>query len=81
MLHDLFYKKIHNYEIYRKKKFIDVWQKTTNTGKSGATLIAYSKVSAFRFPETDQVYLTCNVEVSSHSYIKIEKFSILSVDG
>ncbi|CAG4976088.1 unnamed protein product [Colias eurytheme] len=47
----------------KKKKLIDLWQKTTNTGKSGATLITYSKVSAFRFPETDQVYLTCNVEL------------------
>nr|XP_026500005.1 uncharacterized protein LOC113403631 isoform X2 [Vanessa tameamea] len=47
----------------KKKKFIDSWQKSTNTGKSGATLIAYSKISAFRFPETDQVYLTCNVEL------------------
>ncbi|KPI98161.1 hypothetical protein RR46_09377 [Papilio xuthus] len=46
----------------KKKKLIDQWQKSRNTGKSGATLIAYSKVSAFRFPETDQVYLTCNVE-------------------
>ncbi|XP_013141477.1 PREDICTED: proteoglycan 4-like [Papilio polytes] len=47
----------------KKKKLIDQWQKSRNTGKSGATLIAYSKVSAFRFPETDQVYLTCNVEL------------------
>lgn len=50
---------------FRKRKIIDVWQKTTNTGKSGASLIAYSKVNAFRFPETDQVYLTCNVEVGN----------------
>ncbi|XP_028042776.1 proteoglycan 4-like [Bombyx mandarina] len=51
----------------KKKKLIDLWQKSTNTGKSGATLIAYSKVSAFRFPETDQVYLTCNVELCTSS--------------
>ncbi|CAF4840043.1 unnamed protein product [Pieris macdunnoughi] len=47
----------------KKKKLIDYWQTSTNTGKSGATVITYSKVSAFRFPETDQVYLTCNVEL------------------
>ncbi|GBP62011.1 hypothetical protein EVAR_46040_1 [Eumeta japonica] len=51
----------------KKKKLIDIWQKTTNTGKSGASLIAYSKLSAFRFPENDQVYLTCNVELCSNN--------------
>ncbi|CAB3232064.1 unnamed protein product [Arctia plantaginis] len=51
----------------KKKKLIDLWQKTTSTGKSGATLIAYSKVSAFRFPDNDQVYLTCNVELCTNN--------------
>jgi hypothetical protein len=62
-----------NIYFFSKKKLIDFWQKSTNTGKSGATLIAHTKVTAFRFPETDQVYLTCNVEVNNIGNINIIK--------
>nr|CAD7569525.1 unnamed protein product [Timema californicum] len=47
-----------------KKKLITTWQRTQQTGKSGASLIAYTSLSAFKFPDKMQVYLTCNIEWS-----------------
>lgn len=48
----------------RKKKLIGEWQKTTQTGDSGASLIAFNSLQAFKFPDKVQVFLTCNIEVS-----------------
>lgn len=49
----------------RKKKLIGFWQKTTDTGKSDATLIVHNNINAFKFPDREQVFLTCNIEVRS----------------
>lgn len=51
----------------RKKKLIGNWIKTFETGDSGATTIAFTNMTAFRFPNTDHVHLSCNVEVSQES--------------
>ncbi|KAE8751605.1 hypothetical protein FOCC_FOCC001452 [Frankliniella occidentalis] len=47
----------------RKRKLIDDWQKTTQTGDSDANLLAYNTLKAFKFPDKVQVFLTCNIEV------------------
>ncbi|CAG0893633.1 unnamed protein product [Darwinula stevensoni] len=47
----------------RKTKLIGFWETTTDTRDSGATLIAYNRVSAFKFPDKAQIFVTCNVEV------------------
>ena len=50
--------------IFRKRKLIGDWEKTrTVLGNSGADLILYNIVNAFKFPDNAQVYITCNVEV------------------
>lgn len=58
-----FTKCLTNFCFFRKKKIIGNWQKTFETGRSGATVIAYNTITAFKFPDKDQVYLTCNIEV------------------
>ncbi len=39
------------------------WRVTDETGGSGATRVTYSNITAFRFPDRDQVYFTCNVDI------------------
>jgi len=47
-----------------KRKLIGDWEKTrTVLGNSGADLILYNIVNAFKFPDNAQVYITCNVEI------------------
>eukprot|EP00090_Calanus_glacialis_P031544 TRINITY_DN5234_c0_g1_i1.p1 TRINITY_DN5234_c0_g1~~TRINITY_DN5234_c0_g1_i1.p1 ORF type:complete len:2002 (-),score=261.87 TRINITY_DN5234_c0_g1_i1:78-6083(-) len=47
-----------------KHKLIGDWEKTrTVLGNSGADLILYNIVNAFKFPDNAQVYITCNVEI------------------
>ncbi|CAB3376481.1 Hypothetical predicted protein [Cloeon dipterum] len=45
----------------KRHKFIHFWQKTSE----GDTIIAYNNLTAFKFPDTPQVYLTCNIEICS----------------
>uniref|UniRef100_T1L3T9 ZP domain-containing protein n=1 Tax=Tetranychus urticae TaxID=32264 RepID=T1L3T9_TETUR len=45
-----------------KPKLMDVWKRTT-TGAQDATVLAYSTVTAFKFPDHSNVHLTCNVEL------------------
>ncbi|KAL9700351.1 hypothetical protein quinque_003792 [Culex quinquefasciatus] len=41
----------------RKKKLFGQWQKTTQTGNTGATLIVHNDIKAFKFPDRMQVFL------------------------
>jgi hypothetical protein len=50
--------------VNRKPKLIGYWRRTSETGTSGASIIAYNNITAFKFPDRMQVYLTCNIEVS-----------------
>jgi hypothetical protein len=50
--------------VIRKPKLIGYWRRTSETGSSGASIIAYNNITAFKFPDKMQVYLTCNIEVS-----------------
>lgn len=49
----------------RRPKLFGEWRKTTNTGDSGATLVLFNNLQAFKFPDRAQVYLKCDVEVCS----------------
>ncbi|KAF2361611.1 Zona pellucida domain [Trinorchestia longiramus] len=44
-----------------KEKLISDWQSRYEESRS--TLVTYSKLSAFKFPDYPQIYLTCNVEI------------------
>lgn len=46
-----------------KTKLLGAFQKTRQTGNSGASIIAYSIFQAFKFPDEMEVYLECNVEL------------------
>ncbi|XP_022249301.1 uncharacterized protein LOC106465655 [Limulus polyphemus] len=46
-----------------KKKLMGPWQKTRQTGNTGASIIAYSFFQAFKFPDTMEVFLECNIEI------------------
>ncbi|XP_058061727.1 mucin-2-like [Anopheles bellator] len=47
----------------RKKKLFGLWQKTTQTGDSGATLVVHNSIKAFKFPDRMQVFLKCDIEI------------------
>ena len=47
-------------------KVMDFWKTTTATGSSGASVVAYTTISAFKFPEKESVFLTCNVELCTN---------------
>ncbi|KAA0183843.1 hypothetical protein HAZT_HAZT001474 [Hyalella azteca] len=47
----------------RKEKLMGNWQSRYEESGAGSTLVTYSKLSAFKFPDYPQIYLTCNVEV------------------
>lgn len=49
--------------LFRRKKLISHWKKTQTVDQSGITTIGYTNVTAFKFPDKPQVFLTCNVEV------------------
>lgn len=46
-----------------KKKLMGPWQKSTETGRPGVSLIAFSFFQAFKFPDQMEVFLECNVEL------------------
>lgn len=46
-----------------RKKLFGAWQRTTQTGDSGATLLLHNVLRAFKFPDKAQVYLKCDIEV------------------
>ncbi|CAG2115908.1 unnamed protein product, partial [Medioppia subpectinata] len=46
-----------------KEKLIRGFYRTRDVRNSGATIIAYGVVNAFKFPEAMDVFLACNVEV------------------
>lgn len=50
-------------QLNRKTKLIGRWMKTFETGDTGATTIAFTNMTAFKFPDSDNIYLTCNIEV------------------
>lgn len=54
----------------RKKKLFGTWQKTTQTGNSGATLVLHNSLYAFKFPDKAQVFLKCDIEVSKFDLLK-----------
>lgn len=55
--------------VVRKKKLFGTWQKTTDTGSSGATLLLHNALRAFKFPDESQIYLKCDIEVSNYNNI------------
>ncbi|XP_018027406.1 titin [Hyalella azteca] len=46
-----------------KEKLMGNWQSRYEESGAGSTLVTYSKLSAFKFPDYPQIYLTCNVEI------------------
>lgn len=56
----------------RKKRLFGTWQKTLDTGSSGATVLLHNVLKAFKFPDESQIYLKCDIEVSN--YIQIFTF-------
>ncbi|KAL1431892.1 hypothetical protein MTO96_013979 [Rhipicephalus appendiculatus] len=46
-----------------KPKLLGPWQKTRNTGATGASTIAFAYLKAFKFPDKVEVYLECNIEM------------------
>jgi hypothetical protein len=53
----------------RKKKLFGLWEKTTQTGNSGATLVVYNSLYAFKFPDKAQVFLKCDIEVITITFL------------
>jgi len=53
----------HHLSSLRKVKLIGPWDKTFDTGDSGATTIAFTNMTAFKFPDSDNVHLSCNIEL------------------
>ncbi|XP_022253032.1 uncharacterized protein LOC111088153 [Limulus polyphemus] len=47
-------------------KLIDYWKRTLQTGNTGASIIAFTSLNAFKFPDGMDVYITCNIEVYRH---------------
>lgn len=46
-----------------KPKIFGAFQKTRNTGNTGASIIAYAYFSAFKFPDVMDLILECNIEL------------------
>ncbi|XP_076328757.1 uncharacterized protein LOC143234944 isoform X2 [Tachypleus tridentatus] len=46
-----------------QQKLIDYWKRTFQTGNTGASVIAFTSLNAFKFPDVMDVYITCNIEV------------------
>ncbi|XP_076351339.1 uncharacterized protein LOC143247342 isoform X1 [Tachypleus tridentatus] len=44
-------------------KLINYWKRTLQTGDTGASIIAFTSLNAFKFPEGMNVYITCNIDV------------------
>ena len=50
-----------------KEKLIGHFLKTDRTGNTGANLIAYVYMQAFKFPDEMEVYLECKVELCKNA--------------
>lgn len=46
-----------------KPKLFGAFQKTRETGNTGASIIAYAFFQAFKFPDVMDLYLECNIEL------------------
>ncbi|XP_015510532.1 uncharacterized protein LOC107217492 isoform X1 [Neodiprion lecontei] len=46
-----------------KPKLFGAFQKTKDTGNTGASIIAYAFFQAFKFPDVMDLYLECNIEL------------------
>ncbi|CAG9860111.1 unnamed protein product [Phyllotreta striolata] len=46
-----------------KPKLFGSFQKTRNTGDSGASIIAYAYFNAFKFPDVMDIMIECNIEL------------------
>jgi hypothetical protein len=46
-----------------REQLLGVWQRTLETMDSGATMIAFNTLHAFKFPESDSVFLACNIDL------------------
>ncbi|XP_011052506.1 PREDICTED: uncharacterized protein LOC105144941 [Acromyrmex echinatior] len=46
-----------------KPKLFGAFQKTNNTGNTGASMIAYAFFQAFKFPDVMDLFIECNVEL------------------
>ena len=46
-----------------KPKLFGAFQKTNNTGNTGASIIAYAFFQAFKFPDVMDLFIECNVEL------------------
>ncbi|CAH1117180.1 unnamed protein product [Phaedon cochleariae] len=46
-----------------KPKLFGAFQKTRNTGNSGASIIAYAYFNAFKFPDVMDIMMECNIEL------------------
>ena len=46
-----------------KPKLFGAFQKTRETGNSGASIIAYAFFQAFKFPDVMDLFIECNVEL------------------
>ncbi|XP_018051493.1 PREDICTED: uncharacterized protein LOC108689015, partial [Atta colombica] len=46
-----------------KPKLFSAFQKTNNTGNTGASIIAYAFFQAFKFPDVMDLFIECNVEL------------------
>lgn len=52
-----------------KKKLMGPWLTTTQTGTSGAAILSYAFLQAFKFPDTMDVNLECNVIICKYKYV------------
>lgn len=46
-----------------KPKLFGAFQKTNDTGNTGASIIAYAFFQAFKFPDVMDLFIECNVEL------------------
>lgn len=46
-----------------KPKLFGAFQKTNDTGNTGASIIAYAYFQAFKFPDVMDLFIECNVEL------------------
>lgn len=46
-----------------KDKLISPWQETRDTGNTGAALISYAYLNAFKFPDDMEVNIRCNIAI------------------
>ncbi|XP_074035650.1 LOW QUALITY PROTEIN: uncharacterized protein [Leptinotarsa decemlineata] len=46
-----------------KPKLFGAFQKTRNTGNTGATIIAFAYFNAFKFPDVMDIMIECNIEL------------------